>query len=167
MIQRSPQRLLSALALASLLSAGCSDKILTPNQDATLIEVTEVRAASFDGISAKLVAVEYTVEDAEGDDQDIIVTVCHADDSACGYPVQGAGSDGTSYVPTSVGGEPVTRQFVWDIGCGRLADGARLPTSLDQEYITKLNIRGQQAQLISEPYSLTGLGITSLPACAR
>lgn len=150
-----------------LILSGCSDQIVTPNQPAQISDAGPVRTSIFDPTSPALIEIPYTIADEEGDDQQIIVEVCLADDTACGYPIQGQGSDGTSYVPTQVGGQPVQRRFVWDIGCGRLSASDRLATELDQEYIAKVSVQGSQTVAKTEPYSLNDLGLSSLPPCGR
>lgn len=150
-----------------LVLSGCSDQIVTPNTPAQITAAGPAKPSIFDLTSPALIEIPYTISDEEGDDQDIVVEICLADDTECGYPVQGIGSDGTSYVPTTIGGQAVERRFVWDIGCGRLSASARIATTLDQEYIAKVSVQGSQDIIKTEPYTLTALGLSALPLCTR
>ncbi len=163
---------LTALLIGSILATfGCTDSIDVGDSLAT---VSNVRVLAAD-VPPTLVKVAYILSDVEGDDQDLAVLVCAASGdeiSQCGFPFEGPGSDGVTFVPTAPAGTNQPHQFVWDVGCGRVLEGAQNPmeavvrSDLDQSYVMLVGIEdAPNSRTSSKAFTLADLGFEDLPPC--
>lgn len=155
------------LMVAITAIAGCSEQIVVADEPA---ELPDAPAASW--LDDGLVALDFTLRDDEGDDQDLRVEICEGtsseDASRCGFPFQGPGSDGVDFVPTAPAGQVIPHRFVWDVGCGRVGAGEVFASALDASYVARVTVLDDNgASKVSAPFTLTELGATQLGACER
>ena len=152
---------LLAAALVTAVACGPGD-VDQYNQPA---QITSVGPVAFDGSA---VLIDYTLDDAEGDDQAISVGICPEDDDGgvdCPTPVSGAGGDGRTRLPTTPRGTDVLHRLSWNVGCGRVDDDQCLETDPETTYVAYLSIDGNDRTVASPPFSLSGLGADTVPAC--
>lgn len=156
-----------ALGLAlflAVVAAGCGGD--APSQFNRSPSITSIGPLRYDGTN---LVVEYTLRDAEGDDQSVSVGICEQmppSDGICPLPVEGAPSDGLSSLPTVPKGEDVPHQFAWNIGCGRIDSGSCKATKLDQTYVVRIRLNGTDQAVVSESFALgEDFGVESLPEC--
>jgi len=137
------------------------------NRSASLTSIGPLR------LEGSSLIVDYTLRDAEGDDQTIRVGVCEGERAPaepCPEPVEGAPSDGRSSLPTVPRDEDVSHQFAWNLGCGRVADGRCLATDPQQSYLVRIRLVDDESDqtVVSEAFSLAdSFGVDSVPACDR
>lgn len=156
------------VALLAIGIAGCGGD--TPEQFNQSPSITSIGPLNFDGTS---LVVNYTLRDAEGDDQSVYVGVCALDEpsdepseSLCPQPVEGAPSDGRTSLPTVPKGEDVSHQFAWNVGCGRIGSGTCQATDLDQNYVVRIRLDGTNETVVSESFTLRdAFGVEDLPEC--
>lgn len=149
--------------------AGCSEAIVVDNEPASLSQVGPVEAYSEPGQAFERPVIKYVLSDSEGDDQHIRIEICDEGGQNCGFPIQGPGSDGTSYLPTDVEGQDTPHQFVWDASCGRLAVGkkALIATKTRTSYIAKITVFGTNETKTTDPFTLFDLNIRTLAPCDK
>ena len=157
------------MLLLCLVGVGCSEQIVVDNQDAQLVEVGPVTADNQSAVSPRVPTIPYTLNDPEGDDQDIRVEICEAGGANCGYPIQAADSDGTTFVPTTPQGTDVPHLFRWDAACGRLSSNEKLwiATDLETSYEAKITVLRTTQVKTTEAFTLKDLGIDTLAPCSR
>ena len=159
---RIPLRKSMIMASFLALLTGCPEQIEVENEDAEILEV--FAPEQFD---ANKLSVEYTILDAEGDDQELVVEICEEGGSACGIPFQGSGSDGVTFVPTAPAGSVQRHRYVWDVGCGRVVGDDILETASDASYIARIAPKSDPASATeSEPFILSDLGFSETLECA-
>ena len=85
----------------------CEETIEIPNSAPT---------ASFSSLLGDegVLEIYYYLNDAEGDDVSVTLSVCAT--GQCLSPTGAPGGDGTSHLPTIVG-EPVLHLYRWDVNC--------------------------------------------------
>jgi hypothetical protein len=153
--------LVAPLALAV---TGCGGD--NPEQFNQSASISSIGPLSFDGTSLN---VEYTLRDAEGDDQSLYVSVCDGEEPSedlCPQPVEGAPSDGLTAIPTVPNGEDVSHQFAWNVGCGRVSSGTCEATDIDQSYVVRIRLDGSDQTAVSESFTLREtFGVGELPEC--
>lgn len=151
-------------ALLAFVIVGCGGD--TPSQFNQSPSITSVGPLQYDGTN---LVVEYTLRDAEGDDQSVSVGICEGEppsDGICPVPVEGAPSDGLSSLPTVPEGEDVAHRFAWNVGCGRVDSGSCEPTALDQEYVVRIRLDGTDEAVASESFTLGGdFDAETVPSC--
>lgn len=158
---RIPLRKSMIMAACLVFLAGCTEQIEVENRDAEIQEIFEPQLLDENRLS-----IDYTILDAEGDDQELIVEICEEGGSACGIPFQGNGSDGVTFVPTAPAGSVQTHRYVWDVGCGRVAGEEILDTSSDVTYIARISPKSDPASVTeSAPFILSQLGFGETLEC--
>jgi hypothetical protein len=136
--------------------SGCVRDIEIENQEA---RVTSIGPIDLD--TAGNVIINYTLQDPEGDDQDVQVQICTAADQNCGTAVEGRGGDPTTRVPTIPAGTDVPHEFRWAPWCGRWEGTEQTDSDPDTEYVAGIFVLGTSTTpLYSEPFTLADLGAT-------
>ena len=155
---------------------GCNAEVTTTDTGADATDAgaapERVRVSRDDSA----LVLPYLIKDREGDDQRIKVELCRLSDGEavdCGVAVQAAGGDGSNFVPTTPAGTCILHVFYWDVGCGRFVgtDSAESPQqvmieSVDEELVAQVSVpRSDEEPTRSEPFTLSGIGFESMPAC--
>lgn len=159
---------LITLVCLGLLIQACTEPVPVDNIIATLSDVDTITLND-----AGVVLIAYTLTDAEGDDQSIIVEVCEGSESAptaCGLAFEGPGSDNTSFVPTMSNGSGVRHVFGWDVACGRVDDTRQIESNVATTYVARLRVRGASPAdtwLYSPDFTPSGLGLDMPGECMR
>lgn len=144
-----------------ILLTGCPVQIEVDNNVA---EIDEVRAP--ERLDEHRLAVEYTILDEEGDDQELTVEICLEGEAECGIPFQGNGSDGLTFVPTAPAGTLQLHRYVWDVGCGRVVGEDVIASDLSATYVARISVQGQpDSATTSEAFILSDLGFSESVEC--
>lgn len=148
---------------------GCGEDLSTVNQSARVTSVGPVIPHDWG------VYVQYTLRDAEADDQSVTVQICptdEADAEDCPVPVQGAGGDGRSSLPTLPAGTDVPHRFSWNAGCGLVDADSCVQSELSTEYVARIRIDApddtedaEPGFVTSEPFTLEDIGLQEIPEC--
>jgi hypothetical protein len=128
----------------ALQATGCSDQIIVPNLPPV---------ATFDSLVANGpdIDVFYGLEDEEGDDVSVSISICAA--TSCFTPTPAAGGDGLRNLPTRPG-EAVLHLFRWSVA-DDIPEG-----ELGVERTLEITPRDERSGAVvrSEPFRLSELG---------
>jgi hypothetical protein len=153
-----------AMAVVAAL-AGCGDDpVRVQNYPPKLTSIGPISK------SGMQVAVDYSLRDAEGDDEGISAALCEATSQGeasdtCFEVAQGTASDGTDVLPTTPKGTDVPHRYAWAVGCG-ISDGTCGAPSLMTEYVFELSTETGDSVISSGTFTLDGLGFSEVPDCS-
>ncbi|MEM1347369.1 MAG: hypothetical protein AAGI01_02360 [Myxococcota bacterium] len=172
----------ATLAVAfSLCCVACDQEPVVVDTPATIsaseldppFVVAQVESRACPGTMVDALSFEYVLSDQERDDVTVIVEVCLADQSECGFPLQAESSDGTQFLPTTRAADGGTaHEFAWEVWRGRFTESTgqtrqRTETELDTSYVFRISLkRDPSIQLVSQAFTLSALGADPTRSCA-
>ena len=155
------------MCVLAIALTGCDTIVDVSNLPARVTGVGPLEPALEVDVAGQVVPsqlrISYTLRDYEGDDARIWVRVCEVDAdgvaSACGVAVEGNFSDGTARVPTAPFDTDVVHQFRWEVGCGLIFEGDRIPAVYDTDYVVQIAIaNSDEPPVESAPFQLVNYG---------
>lgn len=141
--------------------AGCLDAFEVENLDPIITSIDPIY-----NDDAKL-RIDFTLNDFEGDDTAVIFEICEAPENKCGFgALDKAHTDPLARLLTTPKKTNIGHSIVWDFSCGRTdANGTRLTSDDQTEYIAKLTIKDQETSVLSKSFKLQSLNLKTTSTC--